>query len=115
VLVPLDVAARVALPSDEDGPVFAEPWEATAFALVVKLAQAGHYTWPEWVEYFSAEIAGAKETELKGEPAPRYYEHWLAAAEKIMIAKGLTSREQLAAKKFGIAANRACGTAKWKV
>ena len=31
---------------------FAEPWEAKAFAIVVKLAEAGHFTWREWVECF---------------------------------------------------------------
>ncbi len=93
--------------------MFAEPWEATAFALVVNLAQAGHYSWQEWVEYFSREIASAKEEELAGRPTPSYYEHWLAAAEKLMVAKGLASREQLAAKRFGLAANRACQSMKW--
>ena len=32
-------------PRDGDGPVFAEPWEAQAFALTLKLHEAGHFTW----------------------------------------------------------------------
>jgi nitrile hydratase accessory protein len=106
--LPPVIANVVDLPRDEDGPVFAEPWEAQAFAIVVKLAEQGHYTWAEWVEVFSKEIASAKDAELNGEAVPGYYEHWLAAAEKIMIAKGLVNGEQLAAKKFGFAASRAC-------
>src|SRR5437016_9640429 len=35
------------LPKDEGGPVFAEPWEAQAFAMAVKLSQAGCFTWKE--------------------------------------------------------------------
>jgi hypothetical protein len=42
-----------ALPQDEDGPVFNQPWEAKAFALAVRLSEAGHFTWPEWVRIFS--------------------------------------------------------------
>jgi len=32
----------------EDEPVFAEPWQAHAFALAVKLSEAGFFTWSEW-------------------------------------------------------------------
>jgi len=35
-------------PRDEGGPVFAEPWQAQAFALAVNLSEAGWFTWPEW-------------------------------------------------------------------
>ena len=38
-----------ALPRDEAGaPVFQAPWEAQAFAMVVRLREAGHLTWAEW-------------------------------------------------------------------
>ena len=36
------------LPRDEGGPVFAEPWQAQAFAMAVRLSAQGHFTWPEW-------------------------------------------------------------------
>src|SRR6516165_2945133 len=36
------------LPREKEGPVFAEPWEAQAFALTVKLSEQGHFTWSEW-------------------------------------------------------------------
>ena len=41
------------LPRDEGGPVFAEPWQAQAFALAVKLSEQGHYTWKEWAAALS--------------------------------------------------------------
>jgi hypothetical protein len=31
------------LPRDEQGPVFAEPWQAQAFALAVRLSAQGHF------------------------------------------------------------------------
>jgi hypothetical protein len=45
---------------------FAEPWEAKAFAIVVKLAEAGHFTWREWVECFAREVAAATAVEAEG-------------------------------------------------
>ena len=80
----------------EDGPVFRAPWEASAFAMTVRLSEAGRFTWPEWVEYLSAEIAAAKRN---GDPdlGDRYYEHWLSALEKLVIDKGLGSETELAA------------------
>lgn len=71
------------LPTDGDGPVFAEPWEAQAFAMAVKLNETGVFTWGEWAETLGAE--------LKAEPERPYYESWLAALEKLVEAKGLMS------------------------
>ena len=86
------------IPQDGDGPVFREPWEAQAFALVLELFDRGHFTWSEWVRALSAEIAAARE---RGEPdlGETYYRHWLAALEKIVTAKQLTSTEELALRK----------------
>ena len=77
------------LPKDADGPVFAEPWEAQAFAMAVKLNEAGVFAWNEWAETLGAE--------LKAHPARPYYESWLAALERLIEAKGvLTEQERLA-------------------
>ena len=99
-------AARAMLtPSDEQRErVFAEPWEAKAFAIVVQMAEAGYFTWAEWVDCFSREVAAATAIELGGGKAKTYYEQWLSAAETLMIDKGITSAAQLAAKKFAIGA-----------
>jgi nitrile hydratase accessory protein len=81
---------------------FAEPWEAKAFAIVTTLAGAGHFSWAEWVECFAKEVAIATAIEAKGGVPKTYYEQWLDAAEQIMIAKGVTSKEQLAARRFAL-------------
>ena len=86
---------------DEDI-TFAEPWEARAFAIIVKLAQSGYFTWSEWVECFATEVAAATAMETAGGAAKTYYQQWLNAAETLMIAKGVTSRDQLAARKFAM-------------
>jgi nitrile hydratase accessory protein len=81
---------------------FAEPWEAKAFAIVIKLAEAGHFTWPEWVECFAKEVAAATAVEAAGGRPKTYYEQWLDAAERIMIEKGVTSKEQIVARRFAL-------------
>ena len=86
------------LPRDDDGPVFAEPWQAQAFALAVKLSEQGHFTWKEWAAALAEELRDAAG---RGEPddGSRYYEHWLAALERLTTAKGLTDRNALVARK----------------
>lgn len=86
------------LPRDEDGPVFAEPWQAQVFAMALKLHEAGCFTWREWADHLAAEIAAAK---ARGDPdlGDTYYEHWLAALEKLVAAKGLVSLADLARRK----------------
>ena len=83
-----------ALPRDQEGPVFNQPWEAKAFALAVRLSEAGCFTWPEWVRIFSQEIKAAQE---RGDPdlGDTYYQHWLNALERICAAKGLVGSEDI--------------------
>ena len=87
-----------ALPRDKDGPVFSQPWEAKAFALAVRLSEAGCFTWPEWVRIFSREIKAAQE---RGDPdlGDTYYQHWLNTLERICTAKGLVGREDMQRRK----------------
>jgi nitrile hydratase accessory protein len=103
VAAPAPSSTCIAFTEDDDVS-FAEPWEAKAFAIILKLSAAGHFTWAEWVDTFSREVAAATEGAAAAENAPTYYEQWLAAAEKILIQKGLTSRDQLLAKRFSITA-----------
>jgi nitrile hydratase accessory protein len=86
------------LPKDENGPVFAEPWQAQAFALAVELSTRGHFTWKEWAAALAEEL---KSGAARGEPddGSRYYEHWLAALEHLVSAKALANREELMARK----------------
>jgi nitrile hydratase accessory protein len=86
------------LPREKDGPVFAEPWEAQAFALAVKLSEQGYFTWKEWASALADELRAAVD---RGEPddGSHYYHHWLAALERLVTAKGLTDRASLETRK----------------
>lgn len=92
------LAALPPIPRDKEGPVFAEPWQAQAFALAVKLSEAGYFTWKEWAAALAAELKAAAD---RGEPddGSRYYEHWLAALERLVTAKGLSDAAALAERK----------------
>ena len=84
------------LPCDAAGPVFTEPWQAQAFALVVALHQRGVFTWSEWAAALSAEIKEHAPNHEAGDhgttdDGSHYYEHWLEALEHLLIAKGQTS------------------------
>lgn len=94
------VAARRAtdevpsIPRDEGGPVFREPWEAQAFAMALALHERGVFTWPEWAATLSDEI---KRAQAAGDPdtGETYYNHWLAALERLVAEKGVASSETL--------------------
>jgi len=93
-----DLKSLPSLPRDNDGPAFAEPWQAQAFGLAVRLSAEGHFTWKEWAAALAEELkAVADRGEL--DDGSRYYEHWLAALERLVTSKGLTDTAALAARK----------------
>ena len=93
-----DAVARFAssplLPHDEGGPVFAEPWQAQAFAMAVQLSAEGHFTWTEWATVLGEQLHAFAD---RGEPddGARYFEHWLAALERLVTEKKLTDLSAL--------------------
>ena len=86
--------ALPALPRDDQGPVFKAPWEAQAFAMAVSLHTRGVFTWTEWAAALANELGAAA---ARGEPddGTRYYEHWLAALEKLVAGKNVITPAEL--------------------
>jgi nitrile hydratase accessory protein len=83
-----DLGALPALPRDDAGPVFKAPWEAQAFAMTVSLHAAGVFTWREWADALAAELAAPDD-------GSRYYEHWLAALEKLVAEKRIVPEQEM--------------------
>jgi len=81
-------------PGGGDTPVFNEPWEAHAFAMVLTLHERGLFTWREWAGTLAAQIATAQ---AAGDPddGGTYYRHWLAALESLVASKGASSADEL--------------------
>jgi nitrile hydratase accessory protein len=82
------------VPRDADGPVFREPWEAQAFAMTLALYEKGLFTWPEWAAALADEI---KNAQAAGDPdtGETYYQHWLAALERMVANKQITTQVDL--------------------
>ena len=93
-----DLKSLPSLPLENDGPTFAEPWQAQAFGLVVRLSAEGHFTWKEWAAALAEELQAAAD---RGEPddGSHYYEHWLSSLERLVTSKGLTDTAALAVRK----------------
>ena len=82
---------RANSPADE--PVFEAPWEAEAFALAVHLNERGVFTWDEWTRTLAEEIH-------RPDAGPRtYYQHWLAALERLAAKKNLIGRAEMEARR----------------
>lgn len=93
-----DLAQLPGLPRDQGEPVFAEPWQASAFALAVSLSRQGHFSWKEWATALADEL---KASSARGEPdeGSHYYHCWLTTLERLVIEKGLSDTAALLAGK----------------
>jgi nitrile hydratase accessory protein len=76
--------------SEEEVP-FTEPWQAQAFAMTISLHQSGLFSWSEWAQTLSAELKAPGADQAGGD----YYDHWLAALEKMLAAKGIASAGEI--------------------
>ncbi|MBL8340081.1 MAG: nitrile hydratase accessory protein [Rubrivivax sp.] len=74
--------------------VFRAPWEAHAFAMTLSLHRAGLFTWNEWATSLAACI---RQAQTQGDPdlGDTYYQHWLAALERLVVEKGAGSAHEL--------------------
>ena len=79
----------------ESEPVFAEPWQAQAFALAVSLIEAGQISWQDWSNTLGDEISLAAQRGI-AEDGSGYYELWLNALERLVDSSGLASARDLA-------------------
>ena len=82
------------LAAGTDAPVFSAPWQAQAFAMTLSLHERGLFTWAEWAQALSEQIRAAQHA---GDPddGNTYYQHWLAALESLVAAKGVCSADEL--------------------
>ena len=84
------------LPNDpsatDEERVFEEPWEAQAFALVLRLSEQGLFQWSEWSAALASEIRHARETGDQ-DLGDTYYHYWLVALEKLLLEKSVLDSE----------------------
>ena len=89
-----DSLALPGLPKDAEGPIFAEPWQAQAFALAVRLHAEGAFAWTEWAAALSRELARHPDDD-----GSLYYVHWVAALETLTTERGLLTTADLSMRK----------------
>lgn len=89
-----DLGQLPGLPADRDGPVFRAPWEAQAFAMALALHQRGVFSWVEWADALARQIQLAQQAG-DADLGDTYYQHWLAALESLVTAKGVSTVEEL--------------------
>ena len=70
-----------------DGPVFDEPWQAQAFALVVHLQERRSIGRDEW----AARLGAALREQDPAADGRDYYRRWLAALERVLLERGVVA------------------------
>ncbi|WP_137130174.1 nitrile hydratase accessory protein [Rhizobium sp. FY34] len=71
--------------SPEGAPVFAEPWQAQAFALTVHLHAQNVFSWSEWAAHLSHEVHRSE----RADDGSDYFDAWVAALTHLLAEKGV--------------------------
>lgn len=80
--------------AQSNGAVFAEPWQAHAFAMTLQLHEKGLFSWPEWAAALTGEICKAQNAG-DADTGVTYYTHWLNALEVMVLGKQLGTADQI--------------------
>ena len=78
-------------PQEGGEPVFDAPWQARTFAMAVKLHESGLFSWKEWSDRLSQNIA-VHERENAVASIEDYYSLWQQTLEQF-IEERIDSRE----------------------
>ena len=82
------------LPKSAEGePVFAEPWQAQAFAMTVRLYEQGVFSWDEWAKALSREVHRPG----RAIDGADYFDCWVAALSGLLSERGVASEAEQAA------------------
>ncbi|MEM8661147.1 MAG: nitrile hydratase accessory protein [Pseudomonadota bacterium] len=66
----------------EGEPIFAEPWQAQAFAMTIALYEKGLFSWDEWAAALTEQRS--RRSPASDDGAQHYYQDWLSALESLV-------------------------------
>ena len=76
---------------------FGHHWERTAFGVALALAKQGYFEWDDFRDELIAEIKTWEEASPDDRSSWNYYERWLAALEKALVATGILDSAEIQA------------------
>ena len=98
----MDMTALPGVADDGSGPVFASPWQAQIFSLVVGLHESGCFSWNEWTEALSREIvedsnggADGVKTQEETDLSDSYYRLWVDTLERLLADKAILDSDEV--------------------
>ncbi len=100
---------KVALPRKNGELTFEAPWQGRAFGLAVALYHRGVFVWDEFRDRLIAEISSQDTKASEEDPGSAYYERWLSSLEKLLVEKGLLSREEVESRRAEIVSGKRAG------
>ena len=87
------MTGAAALPRRNGELTFEAPWQGRAFAMALTVMERLGLPWAEFQRRLIVEIAARPDT--------AYWECWLEALERLVIERGVVSREDLARLRLG--------------
>jgi nitrile hydratase accessory protein len=75
--------------------VFSEPWESRAFGVAVALHDARVVDFEAFRERLIDEIGAGQASHGSADASYRYYEHWLTALERTLLAERVVDPDDL--------------------
>jgi nitrile hydratase accessory protein len=95
-------------PRTEGALQFAREWERTAFGVALALSRDGHFEWEDFRQRLIASIGAWEGQHGTHDPSWNYYDQWLAALVASVIASGLATEDELAARAETAEADHLC-------
>ena len=65
---------------------FRNPWEERAFSMAIALAKTGHFEWEDFRQVLITAIAEWEAEHARDDPSWDYYQRWLLALERLVVA-----------------------------
>jgi nitrile hydratase accessory protein len=75
--------------TDQAAPQFDHEWQRRAFGLALALSEFGHYQWTDFQQSLIDRIGRWEDTAESDRGAWEYYDHWVAALEKVIDDHGV--------------------------